>query len=275
MGQPDARWNEAHRGLVCQLRRLVLSSAGLPPTLLLVAAIGMVFVAGVLRGFTGFGFSLSAVPLLSLVMPPSQAVPIALILQFVVSLGGLRTATTLCDWRSVRWLALGAVIATPVGVWALMLLPPAPVRMVIAVLVASAVVVIARGVRMNLSSSPAPVIGFGLLSGIFNGLTGIPGPPVVAYYLAAPIETSVARASMIVFFLATSIFGLLPLISLNMLSRPILIEAFLAFPGVVFGSWLGASMYHRSRAQHYRAVALSLLVLTAVLAAARSMADLI
>jgi uncharacterized protein len=29
-----------------------------------------------LRGFTGFGFSLAAVPLLSLMMPPSVAVPV-------------------------------------------------------------------------------------------------------------------------------------------------------------------------------------------------------
>ena len=32
----------------------------------------MVFLAGLIRGFTGFGFSIAAVPLLSLLYPPAD-----------------------------------------------------------------------------------------------------------------------------------------------------------------------------------------------------------
>ena len=39
-------------------------------------AIFGVFVASVLRGFTGFGFGLAAVPLLSLALPPAKVVPL-------------------------------------------------------------------------------------------------------------------------------------------------------------------------------------------------------
>ena len=43
---------------------------------LLIALLG-VFAASVLRGFTGFGFGLAAVPLLSLVLPPAQVDEVA------------------------------------------------------------------------------------------------------------------------------------------------------------------------------------------------------
>jgi uncharacterized membrane protein YfcA len=79
----------------------------------------MVFVAGLIRGFTGFGFSIAAVPLLSLIMPPAQAVPIVLLLQLLVSMNGLKAAARICDWRSIRALSLGALVATPLGAWAL------------------------------------------------------------------------------------------------------------------------------------------------------------
>ena len=56
----------------------------------------LVFLSGLLRGFTGFGFGLTAVPLLSLVMPPARAVPLVLMLQAMVSLAGLRDALRDC-----------------------------------------------------------------------------------------------------------------------------------------------------------------------------------
>ena len=54
-------------------------------TLFLVAV--AVFLAAILRGFTGFGFALAAVPLLSLTLPPARVVPIVVILQAIVAFG--------------------------------------------------------------------------------------------------------------------------------------------------------------------------------------------
>ena len=73
-------------------------------------AFGGVFLASVLRGFTGFGFGLAAVPLLSLALPPAQVVPFVVVLQVVVGAGGLRAAWHQCDWRAIRGLAPGVLV---------------------------------------------------------------------------------------------------------------------------------------------------------------------
>ena len=62
---------------------------------LIVTMVG-VFVAAVLRGFTGFGFGLAAVPLLSLVLPPAEVVPLVITLQVVIGGAGLRAAVAEC-----------------------------------------------------------------------------------------------------------------------------------------------------------------------------------
>ena len=65
---------------------------------------GVVGIAAVLRGLTGFGFALAAVPLLSLVIPPAQAVVIAVLLQCLVgvrdliSLRGSSTGASSAGW---------------------------------------------------------------------------------------------------------------------------------------------------------------------------------
>lgn len=171
----------------------------------------MVFLAGLLRGLTGFGFSLAAVPLLSLIMLPAHAVPVVLVLQLFVSVTGLRDAVRLCDWRSVWVLALGAALATPLGTWGLVHLQAGSVRLVIAAIVVAGAAVLAGGFRLAVAPTRAGALPFGMAAGLFNGLAGIPGPPVIAYFLASPVPNGIARGSMIVIFLLTSALALAPL----------------------------------------------------------------
>ena len=149
--------------------------SGLPLPELLGVGLTMVFAAALIRGFTGFGFSIAAVPLLSLILPPAKAVPIVLVLQLLVSLNGFRGAVRICDWRSIRALAIGAVIGTPLGVWCLAHLPQAPVRLCIAGIVLGAVGVLSRGMRMAVAPTGVRMLPFGAVSGLFNGLAGMPG----------------------------------------------------------------------------------------------------
>ena len=90
---------------------------------LFVAVFG-VFAAAVLRGFTGFGFGLAAVPLLSLALPPAKVVPFVVVLQVIVGVGGVRSAWRLCDWRAVGGLSPGLVLGMPIGLTVLTALRP-------------------------------------------------------------------------------------------------------------------------------------------------------
>ncbi|MEA2739036.1 MAG: hypothetical protein QOH05_2343, partial [Acetobacteraceae bacterium] len=50
----------------------------------LIVTMAGVLAASVLRGFTGFGFGLAAVPLLSLALPPAEVVPLVVTLQVII-----------------------------------------------------------------------------------------------------------------------------------------------------------------------------------------------
>jgi uncharacterized membrane protein YfcA len=243
---------------------------GAPPLVFIPFGFAMVFAAGMIRGFTGFGFSIAAVPLLSLIMVPAQAIPLVLLLQLLVSTSGLWAARKLCDWRSIRLLSTGAVLATPIGAYALARLPAAPVRFGIAGIVIAAVVTLYGGFRLKVAPSWRTAVPFGALSGLFNGIAGMPGPPVIAFYLASPVTSAVARASMIVFFLATSIFGLVPLAAFGLINGWSVAAAALGFPLVWLGSTLGGRLYRRSTEARYRLIAVWLLMFTAAVAVIRA-----
>jgi uncharacterized membrane protein YfcA len=92
----------------------------------------------------------------------------------------------------------------------------------------------------------------GLASGLLTGFAGMPGPPVVPYYLGRRIDPKVARASMLVIFMATSLAGILSAIALGVatLREPIL--ALALFPAVLIGDWLGHKAFGKVSAQAWR-----------------------
>ena len=135
-----------------------------------------VFAAAILRGFTGFGFGLAAVPLLSIALPPSQVVPFVVVLQVVVGLGGLRGAWKSCDWRSIGLLTPGLVLGIPVGISILSLFAANPVRLAIGFVIAASVALLWFGVRLPPRPSRWIAGGVGLLSGVISGLALWCGP---------------------------------------------------------------------------------------------------
>src|SRR3546814_17838655 len=78
------------------------------------AAVAVVL-AAMLRGFTGFGFALIAVPLTSLLLPPARSVPMVFTLQIMIGAVDTLRHFRHCD-RSIIPMAIFAVIPTPLGV---------------------------------------------------------------------------------------------------------------------------------------------------------------
>ena len=74
-----------------------------------------VFAAGIIRGATGFGFSMLALVLLTFVLPPAQVVPLLLLWEIFASAGHAPFVWRQCDWKVTGLLLLGVVPLTPVA----------------------------------------------------------------------------------------------------------------------------------------------------------------
>ena len=230
-----------------------------------------VFVASLLRGFTGFGFGLAAVPLLSLALPPAQVVPFVVVLQVVVGLGGLRAAWPHCDWRSVGGLAPGLVMGIPLGLVVLTHLPPNPVRLAIGLIIAASVVLLAKGAHLPRRPSRGLTVATGLLSGVISGLASMGGPPIVVYLLALGHGAAVVRATSIVFFMLSGMVSVVPMSFAGLIDHDVLVWSALSVPVLFGGSWLGTWGFHRARPHHHRMTALIVLSVLAVVLIARSL----
>jgi uncharacterized protein len=237
----------------------------------LIMAMTGVFAAAVLRGFTGFGFGLAAVPLLSLALPPAEVVPLVVTLQVAVGVAGLRNAWAECDWRAVRLLLPGLVLGVPAGLVILTTLPANPVRLAIGAIIAGSVWLVHRGVRLPPNPSRLISLGVGVVSGVISGLASMGGPPVVVYLLALGHTAMRMRSTAIVYFMLAGCVSFVPMAAHGMITRDTLLWAGASLPVLFGGSYVGGWAFVRSSPRRHRMVALASLTALAILPVGRAL----
>jgi uncharacterized protein len=233
-----------------------------------------VFLGGILRGYTGFGFAIAATPLLTLVLPPTEAVAIVAMLQVAIGLTDLRGAVPRADWRGITPLMIGMALATPLGFALLLVMSAAQARLAIALTLAVATASLMAGWRFRDRPASMVAVAIGLVSGLFNGLAAMPGPPVVAYCLGLALPAAQTRATLIVYFMLTSLLALGAAIASGLIGWPEVAAAAIAFPLLFAGGAVGARLFHRHGATAYRRHAIMALAGLTLIVAARAVYDL-
>lgn len=220
---------------------MVLGLTWLQIAVALAAALGAAFV----RGLAGFGMAILLVPVLGLAIPPREAVVVANWLGLLIGLVGLKTIVGQSE-RSAFAISALAIAATPLGVWLLAMTDPALARLLIALIALGSFVLVLLPKRpAHHLPGLAETGGTGLISGVLTGFAGMPGPPVVPYYLRRAIPPRLARASMMTIFLATSIAGVVSALVLRVATWREPVLGATLFPAVLLGNWLGHKAFGR------------------------------
>jgi uncharacterized membrane protein YfcA len=223
-----------------------------------------VFVAGIIRGYSGFGFAMVAVTSILLVLPPVQVVPLVLILEILASIRLIPQVWRDIDWHSLRWLLVGSLFATPIGVYLLANVPEAPMRISISLMVLVAAILLLFGWTWRRMPGRPLILSTGVACGILNGAAAIGGPPVILFYLSSPAAVTVSRASIIAYFLGIDVMGL-AMASIQGLttSKTFLMTGFCLLP-LYFGITIGSRMFIQTDKESFRHHVLILLIILSI-----------
>ena len=204
------------------------------------------FVAAFVRGLAGFGMAILLVPLLGLMVLPVDAVIVSNLLGLLIGLSGLRATWDAADRGSALPIGILAMVATPFGLALLHAIEPAWARVLIALVAVLAFVLVLLPPRPD-GHRPhrAEIAGTGVAAGLFTGFAGMPGPPVVPFYLRQAIPAAKARASMLLVFLATSLASSVAALAMGMADARDGLLALVLFGPIWLGNRLGAMAFGR------------------------------
>jgi uncharacterized membrane protein YfcA len=203
--------------------------------------------AGLSRGFSGFGAALIFVPVASSLVGPQLASTVLLLVDAVLAAPMILPAWRHASRPSVALMVIGALVGIPLGTAVLAMADPTLLRWFIVVLAATMLALLLSGWRYHGKPHATLTIAVGALAGLFGGIGQIGGPPVIAYWLGGVTRADVARASIILYFAASTVIGILSYQVGGLITREALQLSVLAAPGYGLGLWIGAWPWALSR----------------------------
>jgi len=231
-------------------------------------ALAAAIAAAFIRGLAGFGMAILLVPILALAMSPLEAVLATNVVAVLIGLSELKRITKEAE-KSAWTISLLVVIATFPGLYLLSVTAAPLARVLIALIALSAFF------AMLLPKRPAHRPGavqtglVGIISGLLTGFAGMPGPPVVPYYLGRDIPKEIAKPSMLLIFTFAAVAGLGSGAAIGVMSWDLLILGALLFPAVLLGNYLGARAFGRVSDTTWRFFVMTVLAVTAAASLAR------
>lgn len=230
------------------------------------ASIPAVLLYGVAKGGFGGAVAVLSVPMMALVMPPTQAAAILLPILVVMDAMVVKTYWRVFDKRSLQILLPGALLGITIGYVTAEVMNEHYLRILIAILCLAFSLQHLLGLQSRASRQHHPVTGtlFGTLAGFTSFSIHAGGPPFTMYMMPKQLSPLLFAGTAGIFFAVVNTIKLVPYYSLDQFTADNLLYSLVLVPLAPLGVRLGHILVRRSEAGfYYRVISLFLLVVGA------------
>lgn len=221
-------------------------------------------VAGLVRGFSGFGTNLVFLPFAGQFLPPFWALLTLVIMDLIGPLPNLPQARRDGHPRAVLIMMLGVVCALPLGLFLLRQMNPLLFRYLVSAMAMAVPISLMLGFRLNAGAlRPRNLFGTGVCGGFLGGVVGLPGPPVILLYMSSKVAPQIIRANtMMYLFLFDILLLLLFCLQGDLVALPVIIGVLLIFPALI-GNIIGGFIFNPQKEKLYRGCAYGIIMAAA------------
>jgi uncharacterized membrane protein YfcA len=205
------------------------------------------FIATLVRSTFGFGESLVAVPLFSIVVPLGTAVPLSVLISVLVALVVVIQDHKQIHLYSAKWLILFSAPGIPIGIVILIYGNEFWIKIGLGILIISYALYAMLGKNKFHLDRDSRLLLFicGFLSGILGGAYGVNGPPLVVYGKIRKWTAKDFRATLQGYFLPASLIGIVGYVSRGLITLELLKYFMISLPAVIPAIFLGRFFNHR------------------------------
>jgi len=218
-------------------------------------AVGVTLVAGLMRGFAGFGSAMLMAPIFAILFGSAEMVVTIVAIELIVSLQLFPQVRSHANWKTLMPMSVDkGTIVTGVS----------------AIIVAF-VLLMWSGWRYRGRRSPAAAMAVGAVSGAMMATTSVGGPPVLLYLLSGEDPPAVNRANIVTYYFLTQFLLIAIVLATGVAGWDALVRAVVLFPMMILGAWAGGRLFHGLASDRlYRNVALAILFSTGLFGLLRS-----
>ncbi|HDQ71277.1 MAG TPA: sulfite exporter TauE/SafE family protein [Chloroflexi bacterium] len=248
----------------------------MPPTetgIILLAGL-IIFSGHFVKGVSGFGSALFAVPLLMLILDAKFVIPVFLIFDFMSG-----AILVIANWRSIHrqlllLLLCGLLVGTSIGTWMLLSFGHELLKRILGVLIIGWSVVNIVQVGEKTRSNPAagdnpnklywaPFSGF--LGGALGAMFSVNGPPIIIYLSGVIERKQIFRATLYGIFFADACYKMVLFTANHLLNTQVLRFALLMAPFLVAGTFAGSWLQEFINQEVFKKLVAFILLVTGVI----------
>ena len=230
----------------------------------------VVLIAGMTRGFAGFGAGLIMMGPLALLFGLPAAVVSVAVIDSGAAFAILRGVWGIADRKRALIAAGAAAVLMPAGVLILKTAEPVLLRQIAGFAILLFVLLISLGLKWR-GEGYVSAAAAGSFGGLIGGATSLIGPPVILYFLARAEAADRTRATLAIYitvvvwaqFLTTAVFEA----TSGVAGWDAWLTAAFLIPVYAFGIYAGRRLFTLASPLFYRRVALTLVTAAGLLAA--------
>ena len=219
-----------------------------------------VFIASIIRGFNGFGFSATCISGFSFILPAIEIVPIILALEVIISIFMIPYIWNKIDWKFVFKILIGIIIGSPIGLYLLKYLPSETTHLVVCLLVIFFSILLMKDYLNKRINNNYGKIFTGIISGTLNGLTTLGGMPVALFLLITSVQAAVIRGSLAALFFLTDIYAFILSFFSNIVDITVINRVIPLIIILPIGVFIGNKFFVKSKEETYRKVVFYFLI---------------
>ncbi|MDP2088673.1 MAG: sulfite exporter TauE/SafE family protein [Flavobacteriaceae bacterium] len=231
----------------------------------LIIAAAVILLSSVVKGITGFGFALLAVPLLSMIFPLNLLVPSLVLFNLITSIMMLYKLKEKIRGYYIVPMILASLAGIPLGVHLLTFLNPEILKIITGFTVVLFSIKMLSGVKLAKRNIHKPIVFAGFLSGILTSSISIGGPPLAIALDRKGYSKDMFRGIFIWFMVFSSLFSSLAFYYKGLLTTDTIKFTVFSLPLLFIGSGWGVKIAAKINQHQFRKFVIYINVCTGLL----------
>ena len=223
-----------------------------------------VFIASIVRGFNGFGFSATCISGFSFIMPAIEIVPIILILEVMISIFMIPYIRNKIDWNFVIKILIGIIIGSPIGLFLLKYLPSELTHLLICIIIIFFSILLMNGYSNTKINNNYAKISTGFIAGTVNGFSLLGGMPVALFLLVTKIKPVIIRGSLAALFFLTDTYAFILSFFGGIVDMTTIYRTLPLIIILPIGVFIGDKFFVKSKEETYRKVVFYFLIFISI-----------
>lgn len=232
--------------------------------LLIISAI-IIFASSVVKGITGFGFALLAVPLLSLIFPLPMLIPAMVLFNLITSFFILIKLHEKIKWYYIVPMFVASLGGIPLGIYALEYLDAQTLKLIIGAIIFIFSLKMLKGIKLAKRNLKLPIVFAGFVSGLLTSSVSIGGPPLVIAMIRKGYNKEIFRGLLSWFNVFTCLFSSVAFYMKGFLTPDSMKLAIFSLPILFIGSAWGSKISRKFDQKQFKRVVILLNAFTGLL----------